>query len=49
MGRGAVALLSRRGSYSIEKAHRLLGYEPQVRLADGMRRSEEWVKSKGLA
>jgi nucleoside-diphosphate-sugar epimerase len=49
MGRSAVGLLSRRGSYSIEKARQLLGYEPQVRLAEGMRRSEEWVKSTGLA
>lgn len=49
MGRGTIGLLSRPGSYSIAKARRLLGYEPKVGLAEGMRRSEEWVKSKGLA
>lgn len=49
MGRGTIGLLSRPGSYGIEKARRLLGYEPQVDLAEGMRRSEEWVKAKGLA
>lgn len=49
MGRGTIGLLSRPGSYSIAKARQLLGYEPKVGLAEGMRRSEEWVRSKGLA
>jgi nucleoside-diphosphate-sugar epimerase len=48
MGRGTIGLLSRRGTYSIEKARRLLGFEPKVDLAEGMRRSEAWVRSSGL-
>jgi len=30
MGRGAIGLLSRRGTYSIDKARRLLGFGPKV-------------------
>jgi nucleoside-diphosphate-sugar epimerase len=48
MGRGTIGLMSRPGTYSIEKARRLLGYDPQVTLADGMKRSEAWVRQKGL-
>ena len=48
MGRGSIGLLSRRGTYSIEKARRLLGFEPKVDLAEGMRRSEAWARSSGL-
>jgi len=48
MSPNAVAYLSRRGTYSIEKARRVLGYEPKVDLAEGMRRCEEWLRSEGL-
>jgi nucleoside-diphosphate-sugar epimerase len=48
MGRGAIGLMSRPGTYSIEKARRLLGFEPKVDLAEGMRRSEAWARSTGL-
>ena len=48
MGRGSIGLLSRRGTYSIEKARRLLGFDPKVDLAEGMRRSEAWARSSGL-
>jgi nucleoside-diphosphate-sugar epimerase len=48
MGRGTIGLLSRHGTYRIEKARRLLGFEPKVDLAEGMRRSEAWVRSTGL-
>jgi nucleoside-diphosphate-sugar epimerase len=44
----AVRYLARRGSYSIEKARSLLGYEPAVDLDEGMRRSEEWLRSEGM-
>jgi len=47
MGRGAIGLLSRRGTYSIDKARRLLGFEPRVDLAEGMRRSEAWARAAG--
>ena len=48
MGRGSIGLLSRRGTYSIEKARRLLGFNPKVDLTEGMRRSEAWARSSGL-
>ena len=48
MGRGSIGLMSRAGTYSIEKARRLLGYAPQVDLATGMQRSEAWARSSGL-
>ena len=48
MGRGAIGLLSRRGTYSIDKARRLLGFEPKVDLAEGMRRSEAWARAASL-
>jgi nucleoside-diphosphate-sugar epimerase len=40
--------LARRGTYSIEKARRLLGYEPAVTLDEGMRRTEAWLREQGL-
>lgn len=40
--------LARPGGYSIEKARRLLGYEPQVDLDEGMRRTEAWLREQGL-
>jgi nucleoside-diphosphate-sugar epimerase len=30
--------------FSIEKARKLLGYEPRVRFADGMKRVEQWLR-----
>lgn len=43
-----VRYLCRTGTYSIAKARRLLGYEPQVDLAEGMRRTEDWLRAEGL-
>src|SRR3954471_9613222 len=40
--------LAKRGGYSIEKARRVLGYEPKVGLEEGMRRCEEWLRAEGL-
>ena len=39
---------ARTGGYSIEKARRLLGYDPQVDLDDGMRRTEAWLRERRL-
>jgi nucleoside-diphosphate-sugar epimerase len=36
------------GRYSIDKARRVLGYEPKVDLEEGMRRCEEWLRAEGL-
>jgi len=49
LGRGTLGLFARPGTYSIEKARRLLGFEPKVDLADGMCRTESWVRARGLA
>lgn len=48
LGRGSVGLLSRPGTYSIEKARRVLGFGPRVELAEGMRRTESWARESGL-
>ena len=40
--------LARPGTYSIEKARELLGYEPAVGLDEGMRRTEDWLREHGL-
>ncbi len=40
--------LARPGGYSIEKARRLLGYEPQVDRAEGMRRTAAWLREQRL-
>ena len=42
------AYLSRKGTYSIDKSRRMLGYEPAVDLAEGMRRTGEWLRREGL-
>ncbi|MGI8580354.1 MAG: NAD-dependent epimerase/dehydratase family protein, partial [Solirubrobacteraceae bacterium] len=39
--------LARRGTYSIEKARRVLGYEPRIGLEEGMARTEAWLRVKG--
>jgi nucleoside-diphosphate-sugar epimerase len=41
-------MLSKRHGVSIEKARRLLGYEPRVDVAEGMRRTEAWLRAEGL-
>ncbi len=44
----AVDYLARRGTYSIERARSVLGYEPAVQLEEGMARSEAWLRTEGL-
>lgn len=53
--RGKPAQLNRRvlrtlrsnNSFSIRKAQQLLGWQPRVDLAEGMRRTEEWLRAQG--
>jgi nucleoside-diphosphate-sugar epimerase len=45
---GAVEYISRRGTYSIARARDVLGYAPRVDLAEGMRRTEAWLRAEGL-
>lgn len=40
-------MFARTGGISIEKARCLLGYEPKVELAEGLRRSEQWLREVG--
>jgi nucleoside-diphosphate-sugar epimerase len=44
----AIRYLTRTGTYSIEKARLLLGFEPEVGLEEGMRRSESWLREEGM-
>lgn len=46
-GPQALALLTKPGTFSIEKAKRVLGYEPKIDLAEGMRRTEAWLRQTG--
>jgi nucleoside-diphosphate-sugar epimerase len=39
---------TRTGTYSIDKARRVLGYHPRVDLAEGMRRTEAWLRAQNL-
>lgn len=46
--RQTMLMLSKSESFSIEKARRLLGYEPRVDLIEGMRRTEQELRAQGL-
>lgn len=46
--RWAVAQLRGKGVVLNQKARAVLGWQPQVPLAEGMRRSEEWLRRVGL-
>lgn len=46
--RAIMRYLAREGTYSIEKARRMLGYAPAVELNDGMRETETWLREHGL-
>jgi nucleoside-diphosphate-sugar epimerase len=43
-----VRYLCRRGTYSIEKARTLLGFEPCVGIDEGMKRTEQWLREERL-
>ncbi|MEI6621463.1 MAG: NAD(P)-dependent oxidoreductase [Actinomycetes bacterium] len=46
--RASVLYLARQGTFSIEKARRLLGYEPRVSFAEGMARVQAWAHEEGV-
>jgi nucleoside-diphosphate-sugar epimerase len=48
MSASSIDYVAKRGGYSIEKARRILGYEPKVGLEEGMRRCEEWLRAEAL-
>jgi nucleoside-diphosphate-sugar epimerase len=45
---GAIHLLNRHGTYSIEKIQKMLGHQPLVSVDEGMARVEEWARAQGL-
>jgi nucleoside-diphosphate-sugar epimerase len=44
----AARYLARTGTYAIDRARAELGYDPQVRLAEGMERTAAWLRAQGL-
>jgi len=48
LGRNTMCGLALRAGFSIEKARRLIGYEPRVTLAGGMARVERWCREQRL-
>jgi len=48
LGRGAMEMLSKKNTVSNAKAHNLLGWEPQVDLDEGMRRTEVWLREQKI-
>jgi nucleoside-diphosphate-sugar epimerase len=48
MGRGAMEMLSKKSTVSNAKAHRLLGWQANVDLEEGMRRTETWLRAEKM-
>ncbi len=48
LGRGAMDMLAKKTTVSNAKAHQLLGWQPQVNLDEGMRRTEAWLREQGM-
>ena len=48
MNAATVRYLARTGTYSIAKARERLGFDPQVGLDEGMRRTQEWLRQEGM-
>jgi nucleoside-diphosphate-sugar epimerase len=46
---GSARYFLRTGTYSIAKARRLLGWEPQVSVEEGLRRTVAWLRDQGFA
>ncbi|MCH9731878.1 MAG: NAD(P)-dependent oxidoreductase, partial [Actinomycetia bacterium] len=44
----SVRYFTRTGTYSIDKARRVLGFEPKVGLEEGMARTRDWLASEGM-
>ena len=45
---GSARYLLRRGTYSIEKARKVLGWEPRVGLQVGLQRTVGWLGEQGF-
>jgi nucleoside-diphosphate-sugar epimerase len=44
----APTFIARRGTVSNERIRTELGWKPRVGLDEGLRRTEEWLRSEGL-
>jgi len=44
----SISYLTRRGTYSIAKARKHLGFEPRIDLPEGMQRTHQWLMAEGL-
>ena len=48
ISRVAIGFLTRQATYNIHKAKNVLGYEPKIGLAEGMKLTEEWLRKENL-
>lgn len=48
LGRNTMMMLARKNGYKNDKAKLLLGFDPQVKLEEGMRRVEIWLRESKL-
>ena len=48
LGRGAMEMLSKKSTVSNVKAHNILGWQPQIDLDEGMRRTEAWLREQKI-
>jgi nucleoside-diphosphate-sugar epimerase len=48
LSRSAVGFLTRQATFNIAKAKRMLGYQPQISLAEGMRKTEAWLRQQKI-
>ena len=46
--REAIRYISRHAVYPNDRARELLGWEPQVDLDEGLRRTEAWLRESGI-
>jgi 2-alkyl-3-oxoalkanoate reductase len=44
----ATTFVDRRGTVSTQRIRDELGWEPRIDLDEGLRRTEEWLRSEGL-
>lgn len=46
--RVAIGFLTRKATYNVHKAKSILGYEPKINLAEGMKLTEDWLRKENL-
>jgi nucleoside-diphosphate-sugar epimerase len=48
LSRTAVGFLTRRATFKIDKAKKLLGYQPRIGLVEGMKLTEQWLRQEKI-